>query len=233
MKKKLQHLAIIMDGNGRWATKRGFKRSMGHKAGSDALKKIVPYVFRQGISVLSVYAFSTENFQRDPEEVNYLMDLFISEFKNNQKQYEKENIKVIFSGEREPLRPEVLEAMDSISEKTRNNTGGIFNVCINYGGRREIVSATKKIIQKVLENKINVEEMDETLFEKYLYQDLPPIDFLIRTSGETRISNFMLWQLSYAELYFTNTLFPDFNCDELQNAIEQYQLRDRRFGGAK
>lgn len=233
MKKELQHLAIIMDGNGRWATKRGLKRSMGHKAGSDMLKKLVPYVFKQGIPVFSVYAFSTENFQRDPEEVNYLMDLFMNEFKNNQKQYDKENIKVIFSGEREPLRQDVLEAMDSIREKTKNNTGGIFNVCINYGGRREIVSATKKIMQDALEDKVTVEQMNESFFEKYLYQDLPPIDFLIRTSGENRISNFMLWQLSYAEFYFTNTLFPDFNCKELQAAIEQYQLRDRRFGGAQ
>ncbi len=223
------HVAIILDGNGRWATNHHLTRSLGHKAGFDNLKKLSLYVFDQGIKVLSVYAFSTENFKRSAEEVKYLMDLFVEKFNKEFKIYQKENIKVVFSGSREGLRTDVLGAMDNISEKTKNNTKGIFNICLNYGGHYEIVDAIKRL---------NVDHVDfntltPDIFSHYLYQDLPAIDLLIRTSGEYRLSNFMLWQASYAEFYFPSVHFPDFNNKEFDLAIVEYTKRDRRFGGIK
>ena len=216
------HVGIIVDGNGRWAEEHGKKRSYGHKIGSENLEKISHYILKKtGIKVLSVYVFSTENFKRSKEEVDYLMDLFTKKFKRYAKRYQKENIKVIFSGRRNPLDEEVLKTMDEITEMTKNNTGGILNFCLNYGGHSEIVDATLKVFKDV----------NEELFGHYLYQDLPPIDFLIRTSGEYRISNFMLWQSSYAEFYFPKTYFPDFNEEEFDKAILEYTTRDRRFGG--
>lgn len=232
---KLKHLGIIMDGNGRWAKSRGLKRSLGHKEGSKTLKKLCLHLTEtdSDIKYLSVFAFSTENFKRDKEEVDYLMDLFISMFQKEFKTLNERGVKVIFSGRRDPLRQDVLDSMDKISEDTKNNNKLVLNICLNYGGHSEIVDATKKICNDVLNNKITVDEIDELLIEKSLYQDLPPLDLLIRTSGEYRISNFMLWQMSYSELYFTNTLFPDFNEKELDEIIDIYYHRDRKFGGVK
>jgi len=225
-----RHMAIILDGNGRWAKEKGMIRSQGHVAGFNNLKRIIPYIFKKGVSVLSVFAFSTENFKRSEQEVSFLMDLFVKKFRDEQKFYLEENIKVVFSGDiAEPLPKKVQEVMVELEELTANNTGGILNVCLNYGGRREIVGAVKKII----ESKVSVEEITEEKFSQYLYQDLPPIDFLIRTSGESRISNFMLWQLAYAELYFPKTYFPDFDEEEIDKALDIYAGRDRRFGGIK
>lgn len=218
------HVAIILDGNGRWAKAQGKKRTEGHKAGFNNLKKLSKYILEKGTKILSVYAFSTENFTRPQEEVDFLMNLFVEGFKQNIKYFQKENIKVIFSGRKEPLRKDVLEAMDEMTEMTKNNTLGTLNICINYGGRAEIIDATKRI----LEDKI--EKIDESTFNKYLYNDLPDIDFMIRTSGELRISNFMLWQLSYAELYFPKCYFPDFNEEEYDKALIEYNNRNRRFG---
>ncbi len=226
------HVGIIVDGNGRWAEEQGKKRSYGHKIGSENLEKLSRYILSQtGVKILSVYVFSTENFKRSKEEVDYLMNLFTKKFKSDAKLYQKENIKVVFSGRREPLSEEVLKTIDEITEMTKNNTGGILNFCLNYGGRAEIIDATLKISKDLGQNKITEEEINEDLFAHYLYQDLPPIDFLIRTSGEYRISNFMLWQASYAEFYFPETYFPDFNNDEFDKAILEYTKRDRRFGG--
>ena len=226
------HVGIIVDGNGRWAKKNGKKRSYGHKIGSENLEKLSRYILtKTGIKILSVYVFSTENFKRSTEEVDYLMDLFTTKFKNDAKKYQKENIKVVFSGRKEPLKKEVLETMDEITEMTKNNTGGILNFCLNYGGHAEIVDATLKIHHELQNGKIKEEDVNEALYQHYLYQDLPPIDFLIRTSGEYRISNFMLWQASYAEFYFPSTYFPDFNEKEFEKAILEYTKRDRRFGG--
>ena len=221
------HVAIILDGNGRWAKERGLKRTEGHREGYKTLKKISKYILHKGTKYLSVFAFSTENFNRPKEEVDYLMNLFIKGFKNDTWYFNKENIRVVFSGRKEKLSKEVLEAMDIMEKDTLNNTGGILNICLNYGGRAEIVDAVNKIIK---DKKVSITEEE---FKKYLYQDLPDIDLMIRTSGEIRISNFMLWQLSYAELYFPNCYFPDFLEKEYDKALTEYTKRDRRFGGLK
>lgn len=223
------HVAIIVDGNGRWAKEKGFPRSMGHDAGFKRLKEVTNYAFKKGIKIISIYVFSTENFKRSKEEVDHLMNLFVNGFKKD-KFYLKENIKVVFSGRREPLSEEVLNAMETIKEETKDNTGGILNVCLNYGGRSEIVDATKNICKDVIDDKINVNDINEKLYSKYLYQDLPDVDLMIRTSGELRLSNFLLWQNSYAEFYFPKTYFPDFDNDEFDKAIIEYTKRDRRYG---
>lgn len=225
-----KHVSIIMDGNGRWATKRGLKRSEGHLEGSKTLEKIALYAIKKGVKVLSVYAFSTDNFKRSEEEVNYLMNLFILMFTKKMKKIKKNNIKVIFSGRREGLRSDVLEAMDKITNDTSNNENGILNICINYGGQEEIVDGIKRIVKDVNNNKISIDDIDKAFFSKYLYQDLPPIDLLIRTSGEYRISNYMIYQMAYSEFYFTDVLFPDFDEKEFDKAIDSFNHRDRRFG---
>ena len=224
-----RHVAIIVDGNGRWAKEKGLPRTKGHDAGFENLKKLGTYILSKGIKVLSVYVFSTENFKRDKQEVDHLMDLFVLMFKRDKDFFMKNNIKVVFSGRDEPLPKKVIDARNKLTKLTKNNTGGIFNVCLNYGGRAEIIDATKKIIK----NKIKEEEINETLFSKYMYQDLGDVDFLIRTSGEIRLSNFLLWELSYAELYFPNIYFPDFKESDFDDAILEYTKRDRRFGGIK
>lgn len=228
---KLEHVAIIMDGNGRWATKRNLPRSAGHKAGSDNLKDLSLHILSTGVKVLSVYAFSTENFKRSEEEVNFLMDLFVTMFKKDKKWFNKHNIKVLFSGRKEPLKNEVYIATRELEESTKNNTGGTFNVCLNYGGQAEIVDATKNILSKVQSGELSIEDIRVENFSEYLYQDLPPIDLMIRTSGEERISNFMLYSLAYSEMHFSKTYFPDFNAEEYDKVLEIYGLRNRRFGG--
>lgn len=221
------HVGVIMDGNGRWAKERGLNRSKGHEAGYKTLKTTAKYILDSGVKVLSVFAFSTENFNRPKEEVDFLMNLFIKGFKKDSAFFNKENIKVVFSGRKEPLKKDVIEAMEYLSESTKNNTKGILNICLNYGGRSEIVDAVNHII------KDNLKEVDEEVINNYLYNKLPDIDLLIRTSGEVRISNFMLWQLSYAELYFPKCYFPDFNQEEFDKALLEYTKRDRRFGSVK
>lgn len=223
------HVGIILDGNGRWAKKRGLKRSMGHKAGFDNLKKLSDYVFKRGVKVLSVFAFSTENFKRDKDEVDYLMDLLVKKFKqliNN-----KSSVKIVFSGRREGLREDVLKAIEEIEKITKNNDKHIFNICFNFGGRADIVDATRRIAMDYKDGKINLDDLNELKYEEYLYNGIPDMDLLIRTSGELRISNFMLYQCAYAEMYFPETLFPDFDKKEFDKAIDAYNSRDRRFGG--
>ena len=224
-----EHVAIILDGNGRWAKKRGLKRSFGHKAGSDNLKKISRYIFSKGVKILSVFVFSTENFKRDKDEVDFLMNLFVHDFRKLVK--DKDDIKIVFSGRRDNLRSDVLKTIDDVTEKTKNKTGHILNVCLNFGGRADIVDATKKIVNDVIENKISKDDINEEIFGKYLYNSISDIDLLIRTSGEVRISNFMLYQLAYAEMYFPNVYFPDFDNKEFDKAILAYNNRERRFGG--
>ena len=224
------HIGIIMDGNGRWATKRGLSRSEGHLEGSKTFKKLINYGFNKGIKIISVFAFSTENFKRNKEEVDYLMNLFIKVFKNNFEELHKNGIKVVFSKKESGLPTNVEKSIKSLEEKTKNNTRGILNMCLNYGGQDEIVDVVKKISSFVKSGDIAIDSIDKELVIKNLYQELPPIDLLIRTSGEYRISNFMLWQMAYSELYFTDTLFPDFNEIELDKAIEEFNKRDRRFG---
>ena len=227
------HVGIILDGNGRWATERGLKRSEGHKAGFETLKILSKHVFTRGVKVLSVFAFSTENFNRTKDEVDYLMNLFLKGFKSSIKEFNKNNIKVVFSGRKEPLSDKVYESMKSLEKETLNNTGGILNICLNYGGQTEIVDTTKKLINDVLDGKLKTEDITPEIFMKNLYNDLPPMDFLIRTSGEIRVSNFMLFSLAYAEMYFPNTYFPDFKESEFDKSLEEYTKRDRRFGKNK
>lgn len=223
------HVAIIVDGNGRWAKQRGLSRSKGHDAGLDNLKSISKYVFSKGTKILSLYVFSTDNFKRDANEVNHLMNLFVLFFKKEKKFFNDNNIRVVFSGIDDKLPKKVIEARDDIKELTKNNDGGILNICLNYSGRLEIVDATKKII----EDGVSIGDINEELFNRYLYQDLPDVDLMIRTSGELRISNFLLWQLSYAEFYFPSKYFPDFHEEDYDEALIQYTKRDRRFGMIK
>ena len=225
------HVGIIMDGNGRWATKRGFSRSVGHKAGADNIKKLCLHAADVGVKYLSLYAFSTENFKRSAEEVNFLMDLFIRVFTTEFKVFEENNVKVLFSGRREPLSKKVLETMDGIVERTKNNTALVLNICLNYGGQSEIADTTKKICQMYKDGLIKLEDITPEFIQHNLYQDLPPLDFVIRTSGELRTSNFMPYQSSYAEYYFPKILFPDFDNIEFDKAIEEFNKRNRRFGG--
>ena len=225
------HVGIIMDGNGRWAKKRGLSRSLGHKAGADKLEKILDYIYNLGIRYVSIYAFSTENFKRDIEEVNYLMDLFVKMFTKKKKIFIKNGLKVLFSGRRDNLRKDVLNSLINLEEETKNLQKGVLNICLNYGGRGEIVDALKKISKLIFDKKIEIENINEELVSKYMYQSLPDLDLVIRTSGEIRTSNFMLWQSSYAEYYFTDTLFPDFDNIEFDKALVEYQKRNRRFGG--
>lgn len=227
------HVGIIMDGNGRWATKRGLVRTEGHKKGAETLEELCCYIFDKGIKYLTVYAFSTDNFKRPEKEVNFLMNLFIKLFTTKMNRIIDKGIKVVFSGRRENLREDVLKAMDEITKKSNNNNKGILNICLNYGSQEEIVDASKKIVEDVLKGSLNIDNLDKELFYKYLYQDLPPIDLMIRTSGEQRLSNFMLYQLTYSEMYFTDTYFPDFDEKEYDKAIDAYNNRDRRFGNVK
>ncbi len=227
------HVGIIMDGNGRWASERGKKRSEGHKEGAKVLEKLAKYAKEKGIKVLTVYAFSTDNFKRSQEEVDYLMDLLIYYFNNKLDKVAKDGIKVIFSGRREPLREDVLEAMDGIVKRTKDNNKCILNICLNYGSQEEIVDASLKIANDINMGIINREDINRETFFKYLYQDLPPIDLLIRTGKEHRLSNFMLYQSYYAELYFVDTYFPDFLEPDFDKALEYYASCNRKFGGVK
>ena len=227
---KLNHLAIIVDGNGRWAKNIGKIRSYGHLKGYENLKKIINYVNDNlDIKYMSLFIFSTENFKRSKDEVDYLMKLFKKGFKEEKDVYIKKNMKVVFSGKKEGLSNDIISIIKEIESSTKDNTGLVVNFCLNYGGRSEIVDACKKIIG----DKIDKDDITESLFSKYLYKDLPDIDLMIRTSGEQRISNFMLWSLSYSELYFTKTYFPAFTTNELLEIIDDFNNRDRRYGNAK
>ena len=213
------HIGIIMDGNRRWAKEKKKKTIEGHLAGANRIISLAKYIFDKGVKYLSIYAFSTENFNRSAEEVSYLMGLIIKFFNERVNELHDYNIKIVVSGLRDNLSKEVLKCIDNVVDLTKDNTGGVLNVCLNYGGRREIVDAVNKI------KEANVNITEET-FGKYLYNDLPDLDYVIRTSGEERISNFMLWQISYAEFYFPKVYFPDFD-----KALEIYNNRNRRFGG--
>lgn len=227
---RLNHLAIIVDGNGRWAKSIGKIRSYGHLKGYEKLKKIINYVNDNlDIKYISLFVFSTENFKRSKDEVDYLMNLFKKGFKEEKDVYIKKNMKVVFSYKKEGLSKDIISIIEEVESSTKDNTGLVVNFCLNYGGRSEIVDACKKII----DDKIDKNDITEDLFKDYLYNKLPDIDLMIRTSGEQRISNFMLWSLSYSELYFTKTYFPAFTTTELLEIIDDFNNRDRRYGNAK
>ncbi len=218
------HMAIIVDGNGRWARNKGLPRSLGHKAGSERLEEITLYAAKKGIKYLSLYVLSCDNLKRSEDEINFLFKLFINTFKKKKEIYKTKNIKVLFSGVKDNLPDLLLKTMDEMVEITKGNTGMIVNFCLNYSSRMEIIDAFKRISKE----KVSLDNID---LRKYMYQDLPDIDFLIRTSGEQRLSDFMLYQASYAELYFPKVLFPDFDKNEFDIALAEYEKRDRRFGG--
>jgi len=228
------HIAIILDGNGRWAKKRGLPRTMGHKVGADNLKKIAIECSNLGIKALSVYAFSTENWKRPKEEIDYLMKL-PKEFEEGFKgEFEDNGIRVMFSGRKDRFNNEVLGLMKRVEDKTKDRDKMILNICFDYGSQYEITEAVKEISMKYKENKIKLEDINEEMIGNHLYtKDLPKLDLLIRTSGELRISNFLLWQLAYSELYFPKVPWPAFNKKELLKAMDSFQKRNRRFGGLK
>ncbi len=227
-----KHIAIIMDGNGRWAKEHGKIRTAGHQAGAEVLKDIVKAADNLGVKILTVYAFSTENWKRPKMEVDFIMQLLGSYLKKEIPEFNANNVQVRFVGSREGLPKSVLEELDSVLQSTAKNTGIILNLAINYGGREEIVSAAKKIVGAVQKGGLKVEDIDEKCFENFLYTgDLPAPDLLIRTGGDFRISNFLLWQLAYTEIWTTETYWPDFTPDILRTAVAEFGKRERRFGG--
>lgn len=229
-----KHIAIIMDGNGRWAAKRAMPRFFGHKAGMEAIREVLRTSSDIGIKILTVYAFSTENWNRPTDEVSYLMNLLIEYMHKEINELNKNNVKVKILGDLSPLPPTAVEEIEKAIELTHNNTGIQFNIALNYGSRAELISACRNIAKEVRDGKITVEDINEELISNSLFTkgDYDP-DLVIRTSGEKRLSNFLLWQSAYSELVFADVMWPDFGKEELIDAILEYQSRDRRFGKIK
>ena len=229
-----EHVAVIMDGNGRWAKKRFLPRNYGHAEGAKALEAICENCEKLGIKYLTVYAFSTENWKRSVEEVSGIMNLFRKYIVDSIERSNNANMRVRLIGKREGLADDIVQKMENLERETAGNTGLQFYIAINYGGRDEIVRATKKLISDVQAGAVSEENIDESVFGTYLdTAGVPDPDLLIRTSGEERTSNFLPWQLAYSEFYFTDTLWPDFDMDSLVKAVRYYNKRERRFGDAK
>ena len=229
-----RHVAIILDGNGRWAKAKGMPRNYGHAQGSKNVERICEEAYRMGIKYLTVYAFSTENWNRPKDEVNALMKLLRNYMKTCLKTAEKNDMKIRVIGDITRLDEDIRSRIQELEEATKNNGGLNFQIAINYGSRDEIKRAVRRIAQDCRDGKIQAEEIDEELIERYLdTHDIPDPDLLIRTSGEQRLSNYLLWQLAYTEFYFTDVPWPDFTKEELIRAVEQYNSRDRRYGGVK
>ena len=227
-----QHVAIIMDGNGRWAKARGKIRTQGHKVGAETLKTIVRAADTLGIKAITAYAFSTENWKRPVTEVHFIMELLSRYLTSEIEEFKENNVQVRFMGSRKGLPDVVIEKMDHAIEETKNDTGIILNLAINYGGQAEILHAVKSIAQQVADGTLKVEDIDAPVFENNLYsKGLPAPDLLIRTGGDLRVSNFLLWQIAYSEIWTTQVFWPDFTPDMLVEAIKMYQKRERRFGG--
>ena len=225
-------IAIILDGNGRWAKKRNLPRAMGHKAGCETLEKTVEDCVRLGVECLTVYAFSTENWKRSAIEVGALMKLLRFYMVKLIDVANRNNVKAVMIGDESRFEPDIRKGIRKLTEATKNNTGMVFAFAINYGGRDEIKRAVENIVDDVESGKLSKENISEELISSYLdTNDLPDPDLLIRTSGEFRVSNFLLWQIAYSEFYITDTLWPDFDKEELLKAIESYSHRQRRFGG--
>lgn len=226
-----RHIGIIMDGNGRWAKQRGLPRTAGHKVGADTFQKITNYCAKIGVELLTVYAFSTENWSRPQQEVDTIMDLLRSYLKNSFQQTRKDII-VRFIGDRTPLAEDIRLLMADAENRTRDSKGMILNVAVNYGGRAEIVMAARTLAERAARGELSPDEIDEELFSSCLYTGgQPDPDMIIRPSGEHRISNFLTWQCAYSEFIDMNVLWPDFKEKHLDAAIEEYQGRNRRFGG--
>ncbi|WP_123608533.1 isoprenyl transferase [Mobilisporobacter senegalensis] len=226
-----KHVAVILDGNGRWAKKRFMPRNYGHVQGSKTVEKILEDAYDLGIEYFTIYAFSTENWKRPDEEVEALMKLLRSYLKSCIKTCKKNNMKVRVLGDKSKLGPDIRESIEELEIVSASNTGLNFQVALNYGSRDEILRAMKNLIHDYDNKQFKLDDIDEELFEKYLdTKGIPDPDLLIRTSGEKRLSNYLLWQLAYTEFYFTDVLWPDFTKEELLKAIEYYNSRDRRFG---
>ena len=229
-----QHIAIILDGNGRWAKKKGMPRNYGHAQGSKNVERICEDAYNLGVKYLTVYAFSTENWKRPQEEVDALMKLLRNYMKTCLKRAEKNRMRVRVLGDKTALAEDIRESIEELEEATRDYDGLNFQIALNYGSRDEMVRAMKKMCRDCKDGKMEVEQIDEKLFETYLdTHDIPDPDLMIRTSGELRLSNYLLWQLAYSEFYFTDVLWPDFSKEELIKAIEYYNGRERRYGGVK
>ncbi|MFV8359578.1 isoprenyl transferase [Flavobacterium sp. LS1P3] len=226
-----KHLAIIMDGNGRWAKQQGLLRAFGHESGTKSVKVIIEASAKLGIEFLTLYAFSTENWNRPKLEVETLMKVLINSLKKELVTLQKNNIKLNAIGNLEKLPKSAQKELLDVIDKTKDNTQMTLTLALSYGSREEIVSAVRNICNKVKNNIISIDTIDDSIINEHLYtQNLPDVDLLIRTSGEHRISNFLLWQIAYAELYFTDILWPDFKEQDLYEAIISYQKRERRFG---
>ena len=226
-----KHLAIIMDGNGRWAKQQGFLRAFGHENGTKSVKKTITTCAKLGIKYLTLYAFSTENWNRPKLEVDALMRILINSLKKELTTLQENNIRLNAIGNLDKLPKSAQKELLDVIDKTKNNTQLTLTLALSYGSREEVVNAVKIISDKVKNNIISIDAIDDSIINEHLYtQNLPDVDLLIRTSGEHRISNFLLWQIAYAELYFTNVLWPDFKDEDLYEAIISYQKRERRFG---
>ncbi len=229
-----KHIAIILDGNGRWAKKRAMPRNVGHAQGSKNVERILEEADKLGVEYLTVYAFSTENWSRPESEVNALMKLLKSYLKDCIQTSKKNNMRVRVIGDISVLEESMQAQIQELEQISSNNTGLNFQVAINYGGRDEIIRAVRKVAKECVEGKLTLDAIDEVMFENYLdTKNIPAPELLIRTSGEQRLSNYLLWQLAYSEFYFTDVLWPDFNKEELIKAIEFYNKIDRRFGAIK
>ena len=226
------HIAIILDGNGRWAKKRGLPRSAGHSMGAKNLENIVRYLKDTSVRYLTVYAFSTENWKRPQDEVDDLMQLLEKYLRNYDELLGGEDVRLKIIGRKEGLSDTLIKLIDEVEEKSKNRRQLTVNIALNYGGRQEICDAAKKIAEDVKSGKIDVSDIDETLFNDYIYtKNIPDPDLIIRPSGEERLSNFLLWQCAYSEFWFSNVCWPDFTPDKLEGAVGDFQKRNRRFGG--
>lgn len=227
------HIAMIMDGNGRWAKSKGLPRKAGHKAGSESLQKLLEGSAKLGIKYVTVYAFSTENWNRPKDEVDYLMELLEQYIDDNIAKAEKNDYRVKVIGNMSMVRPDLVEKINNLQEITKNKKSICLTIALSYGGRDEIVRAIKKIADECKNNNVDIDSIDEEMFGKYLDTwPLPDPDLIIRTSGEERLSNFLIWQAAYSEVYFTEKYWPDFGIDDLKEAIADFQRRERRFGKA-
>ena len=229
-----QHIAIIMDGNGRWAKKRGLPRTAGHKKGANNFRTIADYMNKIGVKYMTFYAFSTENWKRSQDEIETIMNLFKDYLLEALERFHETDMRLVFIGDRSVLKPELVALMDKIETISKDNKGAVVNLAINYGGRQEVVAACKKIAQQVKEGTVNPEDISEDMLSDNIFTaGQPDPDLIIRPSGEFRLSNFLIWQSAYSEFWFDNVLWPDFSVKDLDRAIQDYSKRQRRFGGVK
>jgi undecaprenyl diphosphate synthase len=227
-----RHIAIIMDGNGRWAKAKAMPRSAGHAMGSKRFRQIAIYANKIGVEILTVYAFSTENWKRPKDEIDAIMDLLRQYLNEPIETLRKENIRIRFIGDMSPLPSDIISMIEKITKNSSGNTGMLLNVALNYGGRDEILKAVTSVSEDISKGRLDPSQLDEKLFSNYMYTaGQPDPDLIIRPSGELRLSNFMLWQAAYSEFWFSSVLWPDFTPKHLDKAIEDYRRRDRRFGG--